>query len=309
MLNSRAMPIVTFLELSLAFGNDQIIDHANLNIDAGNRIAVTGRNGAGKSTLLKLISGDQREDEGSVWRAENLTFATLSQNLPARSEQTVFDAVAQSFESIGSLLAEYHHLSHSLDEENPNLDRLAQLQEDLDRHDGWAINHRIEATLDRLALDADATLASLSGGWLKRIAIAQSLVVEPDVWILDEPTNHLDLQGINWLEDKLLNFPGTILFVTHDRRLMKSVATSVVEIDRGQVTHWQCGYDDLLVRRDEARATEEEHNKKFDDKLKKEEVWIRQGIKARRTRNEGRVRALQKLRSARAKRIDRKSVA
>ncbi len=308
MLNSRAMPIVTFLELSLAFGNDQIISHANLNIDAGDRIAVTGRNGAGKSTLLKLISGDQKEDEGSVWRAESLTFATLSQNLPARSEQTVFDAVAQSFASIGGLLAEYHRLSHSLDEENSNLDRLAQLQEDLDRHDGWAINHRIEATLDRLDLDADATLASLSGGWLKRIAIAQSLVVEPDVWILDEPTNHLDLQGINWLEDKLLSFPGTILFVTHDRRLMKSIATSIVEIDRGHVTHWSCGYDDFLVRRDEARATEEEHNKKFDDKLKKEEVWIRQGIKARRTRNEGRVRALQKLRSERAKRVSGKEV-
>ena len=186
--------------------------------------------------------------------------------------------------------------------------RLAELQTALDHADGWNLSHLIEATLDRLKLEADATLESLSGGWLKRVAIAQSLVQSPDVWILDEPTNHLDLEGIEWLESLLLDFPGTVLFVSHDRRLMQSVATAVVEIDRGTLTRYNCDYANFIDRRDKAREVEAEHNKQFDDKLKIEETWIRQGIKARRTRNEGRVRALKALREERGKRISQKDL-
>ncbi len=302
------MPIITLSNLSLAFGTDQIFDHAELKIEPGERIALAGRNGAGKSTLLRLISGEVIEDEGSIWRAENLRFATLPQALPARSPDTVFDAVAGVFAEVGALLAEYHHTTQSFAGDDAATNRMGELQAALDHADGWNLQHRIEAVLDRLSLDAEAPMESLSGGWLKRVAIAQSLVLEPDVWFLDEPTNHLDLAGIQWLEQVLLEFGGTIIFVSHDRQLMQSVATSIVEIDRGRLTRYDCRYDEFIERRDKALEVEAEHNKQFDDKLRKEEAWIRQGIKARRTRNEGRVRALKVLREERAKRISRKEL-
>ncbi len=304
MLNSRAMPIVTLNNLSLAFGTDQILDHAELKIEAGEHIAIAGRNGAGKSTLLRLISGDAIEDDGTIWRAENLRFATLPQDLPAKTDQRIYDAVAAVFADVGELLSQYHEATQSSIEN----DRLADLQMKIDHADGWTLQHRIEATLDRLSLNPDAKLNSLSGGWLKRVAIAQSLVLDPDVWILDEPTNHLDLAGIEWLEKLLLEFKGTILFVSHDRQLMQSVANSIIEIDRGRLTRYDCDYNTFIERRDKAREVEAEHNKLFDDKLRKEEAWIRQGIKARRTRNEGRVRALKSLRDERAKRINQRDL-
>ena len=297
------MPIATLTNLSLAFGTDQILDRIELSIDGGERIAFTGRNGAGKSTLLGLISGAVNEDDGNLWRADNLKFVTLSQNLPERSDITVFDSVSGVFDELGKQLAEYHHLTEQMTGDELDTNRLSQLQSALDHGDGWNISHRIEATLHRLKLDPEAPLSSLSGGWLKKVAIAQSLVLEPDVWILDEPTNHLDLEGIEWLESLLLDFQGTILFVSHDRQLMQSVATAIVEIDRGSVTRYNCDYTTFIERREKVRETEHEHNKQFDDKLKIEETWIRQGIKARRTRNEGRVRALAALRVERGKRI------
>ncbi len=296
------MPIATLSNLSLAFGTDQILDRVELSIDGGERIAFTGRNGAGKSTLLGIISGAINEDDGNLWRADNLKFVTLSQNLPERTDITVFDSVSGMFDELGKQLAEYHHLTEQMTGDKTDTNRLSQLQSALDHGDGWNISHRIEATLHRLKLDPEAPLSSLSGGWLKRVAIAQSLVLEPDVWILDEPTNHLDLDGIEWLESILLDFQGTILFVSHDRQLMQSVATAIVEIDRGSVTRYNCDYRSFIERREKARETEQEHNKQFDDKLKIEETWIRQGIKARRTRNEGRVRALEALREERSKR-------
>lgn len=297
------MPLVTLTNLSLAFGTDQIFDAINLSIERGERIAFTGRNGAGKSTLLKVISGAESGDEGSIWRADNLKFVVLSQDLPERRNVSVYDAVAGVFNELGDQLAEYHALTEQMATDTADTRRLGQLQSALDHADGWNINHRIEATLDRLNLDPTADLDSLSGGWLKRVAIAQSLVQEPDVWILDEPTNHLDVDAIEWLEGLLLEFGGTILFVSHDRQLMQSVATSIVEIDRGSVTRYDCDYETFIERRDRNREIELEHNKQFDDKLKKEETWIRQGIKARRTRNEGRVRALKALREERSRRL------
>ena len=302
------MPIATLTNLSLAFGTDQILDRIELSIDGGERIAFTGRNGAGKSTLLGIISGAVNEDDGNLWRADNLKFVTLSQNLPERSDITVFDSVSGVFDELGKQLAEYHHLTEQMTGDELDTNRLSQLQSALDHGDGWNISHRIEATLHRLKLDPEAPLSSLSGGWLKRVAIAQSLVLEPDVWILDEPTNHLDLEGIEWLESLLLDFQGTILFVSHDRQLMQSVATAIVEIDRGSVIRYNCDYTTFIERREKVRETEQEHNKQFDDKLKIEETWIRQGIKARRTRNEGRVRALEALRVERGKRISTKDL-
>ncbi|MBT4160206.1 MAG: ATP-binding cassette domain-containing protein [Gammaproteobacteria bacterium] len=302
------MPIVTFNNLSLAFGTDQILDKAEQSIEAGERIAVTGRNGAGKSTLLGLISGDVTEDDGNIWRADNQKFVTLAQDLPERTDQSVFDAVSSVFKNIGETLSQYHDLTHHMAGSDAENKQLAKLQAALDHADGWNISHRIEATLDRLNLDADAPLNTLSGGWLKRVAIAQSLVQDPDVWILDEPTNHLDLDGIQWLESLLLEFPGTVLFVSHDRQLMQSVATSVLEIAHGNLTRYNCDYTHFIDRRDKAREVEAEHNKQFDDKLKAEETWIRQGIKARRTRNEGRVRALEALREERSQRVSLKGL-
>ena len=301
------MPIVTLNNLNLAFGTDQILSSAELAIEKGERLAFAGRNGAGKSTLLGVIFGSVTEDDGTIWRAENLRVAMLRQDLPKRTEQSVFEAVAEVFDDIGKQLAEYHELLNHLTDDGAT-DRLATLQEQLDHSDGWNLEFRIQTTLDRLGLDADLGVMNLSGGWLKRLAIAQSLVLEPDVWILDEPTNHLDLEGIAWLENILLDFPGTILFVSHDRQLMQAVATAVIEIDRGRVTRYNCDYQTFITRRDTAREVETEHNKQFDDKLKQEEVWIRQGIKARRTRNEGRVRALEALREERSQRIDERKL-
>ena len=302
------MTIATLANLSIAYGTDQILDQIDLSIESGERIALAGRNGAGKSTLLGLISGDVIADDGSIWRAENIKFSTLSQSLPARADTTVFEFVSGVFDDLGKHLADYHYLTQQTTGDALDTNRLAQLQAVLDHADGWNISHRIEATLHRLNLDPEASLAGLSGGWLKRVAIAQSMVVEPDVWILDEPTNHLDLKGIEWLESLLLDFQGTVLFVTHDRQLMQSLATAIVEIDRGKVTRYNCDYASFIERRDKARETELEQNKQFDDKLKIEENWISQGIKARRARNEGRVRALEALREERSKRLSMKEL-
>jgi len=301
------MPIVTLNHLHLAFGTDQILSGAELTIEKGERLAFAGRNGAGKSTLLGIIYGNVPEDDGTIWRADNLRFAMLRRDLPDRVDQTVFESVAEVFDDIGKVLAEYHELLNHLFDDHATR-RLAVLQEKLDHSDGWNLQFRIDATLDRLGLEPDLNVMSLSGVWLKRLAIAQSLVMEPDVWILDEPTNHLDLEGIAWLEKILPEFQGTILFVSHDRQLMQSVATSVIEIDRGRVTRYDCDYQTFITRRDTAREVEAEHNKLFDEKLKQEEIWIRQGIKARRTRNEGRVRALESLREERGQRIEERTL-
>ena len=302
------MPIATLTDLSIAFGTDQILDHIELTIESGERIALAGRNGAGKSTLLNIISGSINPDDGDVWQAESVKFSSLSQDLPKREDISVFDAISSVFHEIGSYLREYNSLIQQTPADLKCMQRLSELQELLDHHGGWNISHRVESIAQRLELEPNSLLSSLSGGWLKRVAIAQSLVLDPDVWILDEPTNHLDLEGIKWLESLLLQFPGTVLFVTHDRQMMETVATAIIEIDRGVLTRYNCNYKTFVDRRDTAREIELEQNKKFDNKLKIEEAWIRQGIKARRTRNEGRVRALKALREERSKRSSLKDL-
>ena len=299
-------PVATLKNVTVTFGTDRVLDHVNLILDQGERLCLTGRNGSGKSTLMRLLSGELHADEGTIWRSKDLSYSFLDQELPEVSSATIFDAVAMAFENTGQLLSEYHALSLQLSDVKADHDkivaRMDTLQHKIEAADGWSVNHVIEATLQRMQLDPDIPLSQLSGGWLKRVAIAKSLVIEPDVWLVDEPTNHLDVPAIEWLEQRMVEFPGTIIFVSHDRHLLRSVATSLVDIDRGAVTLWKCGYEAFIERRDHEREVQTLHEKKFDEKLRKEEAWIREGIKARRTRNEGRVRDLEKLREVRRQR-------
>ena len=295
------MSIASLKNVSVHFGTDTILDQVEFNIAKGERVCLTGRNGSGKSTLMRLLCGEVLADEGNIWREKALSFSTLEQDLPAGDDTTIFAAVASAFSEAGELLAEYAQVSMGTFDDS-TLDRMAQLQTQIEAIDGWVLHHRVESVLQRMKLPPDEKLINLSGGWLKRVAIAKSLVTEPDVWLLDEPTNHLDIPTIEWLQEVMLEFQGTIVFVTHDRELMQSVATAIVEVDRGQLVLWDCDYKTFLERREHEREVEQTHNKKFDINLKKEEAWIREGIKARRTRNEGRVRALQQLRLERQKR-------
>lgn len=295
------MSIASLKNVSVHFGTDTILDQVEFNIAKGERVCLTGRNGSGKSTLMRLLCGEVLADEGNIWREKALSFSTLEQDLPAGDDTTIFAAVASAFSEAGELLAEYAQVSMGAFDDS-TLDRMAQLQTQIEAIDGWVLHHRVESVLQRMKLPPDEKLINLSGGWLKRVAIAKSLVTEPDVWLLDEPTNHLDIPTIEWLQEVMLEFQGTIVFVTHDRELMQSVATAIVEVDRGQLVRWDCDYKTFLERREHEREVEQTHNKKFDINLKKEEAWIREGIKARRTRNEGRVRALQQLRLERQKR-------
>ena len=299
-------PVATLKNVTVTFGTDRVLDRVNLILDQGERLCLTGRNGSGKSTLMRLLSGELQADEGTIWRSRDLSYSFLDQELPEVSSATIFDAVAMAFENTGQLLSEYHALSLQLSDVKADhgkiVARMDTLQHKIEAADGWSVNHVIEATLQRMQLDPDIPLSQLSGGWLKRVAIAKSLVIEPDVWLVDEPTNHLDVPAIEWLEQRMVEFPGTIIFVSHDRHLLRSVATSLVDIDRGAVTLWKCGYEAFIERRDHEREVQTLHEKKFDEKLRKEEAWIREGIKARRTRNEGRVRDLEKLREVRRQR-------
>ena len=299
-------PVATLKNVTVTFGTDRVLDRVNLILDQGERLCLTGRNGSGKSTLMRLLSGEVQADEGTIWRSRDLSYSFLDQELPEVSSATIFDAVALAFENTGQLLSEYHALSLQLSDVKADHDkivaRMDTLQHKIEAADGWSVNHVIDATLQRMQLDPDIPLSQLSGGWLKRVAIAKSLVIEPDVWLVDEPTNHLDVPAIEWLEQRMVEFPGTIIFVSHDRHLLRSVATSLVDIDRGAVTLWKCGYEAFIERRDHEREVQTLHEKKFDEKLRKEEAWIREGIKARRTRNEGRVRDLEKLREVRRQR-------
>ena len=299
------MALLTLSGVHLTYGTDTILDHVDLSIQAGDKICLSGRNGSGKSTLMKVMLGDVVPDSGTVWREDKVQFAALEQNLPRRENETIFAAVSGAFAEVGDQLAEYELEAQKADVDLARLDRL---QQSIDAADGWSLKHRIDSVLDKLKMDPKELLSNLSGGWLKRVAIARSLVLEPDVWFLDEPTNHLDMDTIEWLEGLLQDFNGTLIFVSHDRALMQSVANSVIGIDRGQVKRWDCDYQTFIERRDHEREVEAEQNKLFDQKLAQEEVWIRQGIKARRTRNEGRVRALEQLRRERAARRDEREL-
>ncbi|MBB3168527.1 ATP-binding cassette domain-containing protein [Simiduia aestuariiviva] len=296
------MPLIRLDNASLHFGLQVILDKVQLVIEPGQRVCLLGHNGAGKSTLMKVISGDVNLDEGEMWRQPGLKIARLEQDLPDPDELTVFEVVSQGFEKEGELIAQYHKLAGQSD---PNMNRLGQLQSQIEAVDGWAIEQKVQSILTRLDLPADAQMSSLSGGWRRRVALAKSLVIEPDVLMLDEPTNHLDIEAIEWLENQIAQYRGAVVFVTHDRALVQKLATHIVELDRGHLRCWDGDYHSFLNFREQQMAEEQRHNALFDKRLAEEEVWIRQGIKARRTRNEGRVRALKALRVERAERRER----
>ncbi|MEC9483851.1 MAG: ATP-binding cassette domain-containing protein, partial [Halomonas sp.] len=296
------MTLLRLEQLQLAYGPQVLLDGADLVLEKGERLALVGRNGTGKSTLLKLVAGENLPDGGSVWRAPGLRIGVLEQDLPAASGVTIFDVVAEGLPQAGALLAEYHHLVQSSE---PDMNRLAQLQTRLEAIDGWSFHQRIDTVLTRLGLPADRAMSELSGGWRRRVALARALVSEPDLLLLDEPTNHLDLDTIAWLEEQLATFSGAVLFITHDRAFLSRLATGILELDRGRLGRYPGDYAKYQEQKAHELEIEARENAEFDKKLAQEEAWIRQGIKARRTRNEGRVRALQKLRNERAERRER----
>ncbi|MGR9108393.1 MAG: ATP-binding cassette domain-containing protein [Gammaproteobacteria bacterium] len=299
------MPLIRLSSASLAFGMHPLLDHVDLQIDVAERVALIGRNGEGKSTLIKLIAGVLAPDDGEIWRDPDARIAMLEQNPRYEPGLNIYQAVARGLGETGRAIAEYQNLSHQSVPDAASLKVLARLQDRLDATDGWNLQQRIERVLTQLELPAEQAVSELSGGWLRRVALAEALVKEPQLLLLDEPTNHLDLAGIEWLEEHLLEFKGAVLLVTHDRRFLQRLATRIVDLDRGRLTSWPGSYANYLELKAAALLEEERRNAEFDKKLALEEAWIRQGIEARRTRNEGRVRALEKLRRQRAERRNR----
>lgn len=296
------MPLIRLNNISIAFGTHALLQHSEFQLDPGERVGLLGRNGEGKSTLMNIIAGRILPDNGEVWREPELKLAWLEQMPDLDDEATVYDSVASGLGELGDWISQYHHLLETMDGSEQSLNRLGILQSKLETHNGWHFQQTVESTLSKLNLPPDAKISSLSGGWKRRVALAQALVIEPEVLLLDEPTNHLDFESIAWLEEQMLAFRGAVLFVTHDRAFLQKLATRIVDLDRGQLVSWPGNYQEYLRRKAAALEDEANQNNEFDKKLAKEEVWIRQGIKARRTRNEGRVRALKKLRNERSKR-------
>ncbi|MDZ4813256.1 MAG: ATP-binding cassette domain-containing protein [Pseudomonadota bacterium] len=287
------MPLITLSNVDFSVGGPLLLEQVNLSLDSDERVCIVGRNGAGKSTLMKLIAGELKPDDGEVRVQAGTRIARLAQEVPADTEGTVFDVVASALGDLGLLLTEYHHLTHATELDS---DRISLVQERIDAANAWTLDQRVTRVIERLELPADELFEAQSGGMKRRVLLAQALVLDPHVLLLDEPTNHLDIEAIDWLEEALKQFNGCVVFVTHDRRFLQALATRIVEIDRGQLTSWPGDYDNYLRRREERLHAESEANARFDKKLAQEEIWIRQGIKARRTRNEGRVRALKELR-------------
>ncbi len=303
------MPYLTLDKAALAYGHVALLDHVDFQLDEGERVGLIGRNGGGKSSMLKVLASQAALDDGIVWRAPGVRVCYVSQEPRLDPEATVFDEVARGLGELHQLITDYHHMSHQLAEPDADYERLLEamqpLQTKLEAQDGWAVQARIETAIQRLELDAEAIVGSLSGGVRKRVALAQALVAEPDVLLLDEPTNHLDFSSIEWLEGLLSNFRGSVLFVTHDRRFLDKVSTRIVELDRGKLASYPGNFGAYLRAKEQMLADEAVHNAKFDKVLAQEEVWIRQGVKARRVRNEGRVRRLEQLRRERAARRER----
>ena len=300
------MPLIRFNAVSLDFAEHKILTEADFSIDPGERVCLIGRNGAGKSTTFKLIAGSITEDHGEIVRQTGLAVSQLEQALPEAIDQPVHEVVKSGLADIQVLLDEYRERSlQDLDREG--LRDLEVLHQQIDAHGGWHIEQRVETTISELNLPAEKNMNELSGGWRRRVLLARALVQKPDLLLLDEPTNHLDIMTIKWLENVIHSYAGAVLFITHDRAFLQRLATRILEIDRGQLTSWPGDYKNFLRRKEETLSAEARENERFDKKLGQEEIWIRQGIKARRTRNEGRARALVKMREERAQRIGRES--
>ena len=297
------MPLLTLDHISHAYGHLPLLDDVSLQIQPGERLALIGRNGTGKSTLMQIVSGELPPDRGVVWRDTGVQVARLVQDVPLDTHDTVFDVVAQGLGDLAALVAAYHHASSEVAHGSLEaLDEMGRLQHELEERDGWTLEQRVETVLTRLDLPADAPVDTLSGGWRRRVLLARALVAAPDVLLLDEPTNHLDIEAIEWLEGFLRDYAGAVLFITHDRAFLERLATRVLELDRGNLTSWPGDYQTFLQKKEEWLANEDLANEKFDKRLAEEEVWLRRGVKARRTRDEGRVKRLMEMRAERAER-------
>ncbi len=298
------MSLISIHGAYLSFSDAPLLNNTELHIESGERVCLVGRNGAGKSTLMKIINREQGLDDGRIIYEQDLVVARLQQDPPRNISGSVYDFVAEGVAEQAEVLKAYHAISHKVmhDPSNKNLNEMARIQALLDHQDLWQLESRIQDVLQKTGLQAETELSSLSGGWLRKAALARALVSNPGVLLLDEPTNHLDIETIGWLETFLKSFTGSLIFISHDRSFIRNMATRIVDLDRGKLVSWPGDYDKFLVGKEEALRVEEQQNAEFDRKLAQEEVWIRQGIKARRTRNEGRVRALKALRNERAAR-------
>ena len=294
------MPLVRLDKVSLNFGTHILLDEVDFTLKKGTKIGLLGRNGAGKTTFMKVIAGSMQPDSGERWLRPGVEVAWLEQSLPEADEQSVYDMVAGGLAEVGELLKRYHHLI--TDYENADMSELERVQGQLEAKQGWSLGQKVDTVITQLQLPANKLMSELSGGWRKRVALARALVREPEFLLLDEPTNHLDVPAIEWLEKQLQDYNGAVLLVTHDRTFLQNVVNKIVEIDRGHLYEFEGTFQKFLDFREQQLASEDKANKLFDKKLAQEEVWIRQGIKARRTRNEGRVRALEALRRERSER-------
>jgi len=305
------MSLIRLEKVSLAYGHRPLLDGVDLELRRGERVCLVGRNGEGKSSLLRVIEGKDAPDDGTVRVGPGMRIAGLAQEAGVQDEETVFDLVAAGLPGLGNLLSDFHHVTGELAriQSADAVARLAALQHDIEAADGWKVEQKVETVLSRLSLDGDTRLETLSGGWRRRVLLAQALVSEPDILLLDEPTNHLDIAAIEWLEGSMMEFAGALLFVSHDRAFVRRLATRIIELDRGRLTSWPGDYDRYTRGKAERLVTEARENERLDDKLSREVTWVRQGIKARRTRNEGRVRALESLREQRKARRERPGLA
>ncbi|MFT7414661.1 MAG: ATP-binding cassette subfamily F protein uup, partial [Methylophagaceae bacterium] len=297
------MALLSLKQVTVSYGGPNLLDKVDFQLEQGERVCLVGRNGAGKSTLMKLIASEIKQDAGEI-RGQNLKIARLEQEVPAGTSGSVFDVVAHGLGNIAPILIAYHDVIHRLatDSSDKILAELEKVQHNLEAVDGWTVEQRVESVISRLSLDGDVDFSGLSGGMKRRVLLAQALVKQPDILLLDEPTNHLDIASITWLEEFLKSYGGTLLFITHDRTFLQALATRIVQLDRGNLVSFPGDYANFLERREAMLSDEAQQNALFDKKLAQEEVWIRQGVKARRTRNEGRVRALEQLRRERGQR-------
>jgi ATP-binding cassette subfamily F protein uup len=298
------MPLLRFDNVSLAYGHMPLLAHVSFQIESGERVCLVGRNGTGKTTLLRVITGAAVPDDGEIWRQDGMRIAHLEQEVPPDTEQTVYEVVADGLGALGPLLAEYRQTTHQAGVGTPSsLGRMAELQASIEALDGWKFNHKVDTVLTRLALPADERLSECSGGIRRQVMLARALVSEPDLLLLDEPTNHLDISAITWLENFLLSYRGALIFVSHDRTLVKHLANRIIDLDRGKLTSFPCNFDTYLRKKEEWAEIEARALAKLDKRLAEEEAWIRRGVKARRTRNEGRVKALEAMRHAHRQRL------